>query len=67
MFVKQIDQELEMLYKEVLQSFALCAKAKKTVRDVSEKKGKEVQRPISAKDVEGQVRLKSWKYKWPNS
>jgi hypothetical protein len=49
MVARHIDQEIEMLYKEVLQSFALSAKAEKTAKDVSERKGKEVQRAISAK------------------
>jgi hypothetical protein len=57
MFAKRIDQEMEMLCKEVLQSFALSAKAEKTAKGVSERKGKEVQRAISAKDVEWQARF----------
>jgi hypothetical protein len=48
---------MEMLRKEVLQSFALSAKADKTAKSVSERKGKEVQRDISAKDVEWQARF----------
>jgi hypothetical protein len=43
---------MEMLCMEVLQSFALSAKAKKTTKGGSERKGKEVQGAISAKDVE---------------
>jgi hypothetical protein len=43
---------MEMLYKEVLQSFVLSTKAEKTAKGVSEKKGKEIQRAISAKDIE---------------
>jgi hypothetical protein len=42
MFVRCIDQEMAMLCKEVLQSFALSAKADKTVKGISEMKGKEV-------------------------
>jgi hypothetical protein len=45
----RIDWEMEMLPKEVLQSFALSAKAEKTAKGISERKGKEVQRAISAK------------------
>jgi hypothetical protein len=52
MFARCIDQEMEMLRKEVLQSFALSAKAEKTAKGVSERKSKEVQRAILAKDVE---------------
>jgi hypothetical protein len=52
MFAKQIDQEIEMLRKEVFQSFALSAKAEKTAKGSSERKGKEIQRAILAKDVE---------------
>jgi hypothetical protein len=37
---------------EVLQSFPLSAKAKKTTNGISERKGKEVQNAILAKDVE---------------
>jgi hypothetical protein len=57
-FAKRIDEEVEMLHKEVLQSFALSAKAKKTGEGVSEKKGKEVQKVILAIDVEWKVRFK---------
>jgi hypothetical protein len=39
---RRIDQDIEMLHKEVLQSFASSAKAGKTPKDVSERKGKEV-------------------------
>jgi hypothetical protein len=35
-----------MLHKEVLQSFAVSAKAEKTAKDISERKGKEVQGAI---------------------
>jgi hypothetical protein len=42
---------MEMLRKEVLQSFALSTKAEKTAKGVSEKKSKEVQSTISAKDI----------------
>jgi hypothetical protein len=52
MFTRCIDQKMEMLHKEGLQSFALSAKAEKTGKGISERKGKEVQRAISAKDVE---------------
>jgi hypothetical protein len=57
MFAKHIDQEMEMLHKEVLQSFALSTKAEKTAKGISKKKGKEIQRPIVAKDIELQARL----------
>jgi hypothetical protein len=43
---------MEMLGKEVLQFFALSTKAEKTVKGISKKKGKEIQRVILAKDVE---------------
>jgi hypothetical protein len=49
---------MEMLHKEVLQFFALSAKAEKTAKGVSKRKGKEVQRAISAKDVEWQSPFK---------
>jgi hypothetical protein len=52
MVAKQIDQEMEMLCKEVVQSFVLSAKAKKIAKGVSERKSKEVQRAISAIYVE---------------
>jgi hypothetical protein len=52
MFAKQIDHEMEMLHKVVLQSFGLSAKAEKTAKGVSKRKGKEVQKAILAKDVE---------------
>jgi hypothetical protein len=55
MFAKQIDQEMEMLCKKVLQSFALSTKAEKTAQGVPERNGKEVQRVISAKDIESQA------------
>jgi hypothetical protein len=42
MFARHIDQEIEMLSKEILQSFALSAKAEKTAKGVSKRKGKEV-------------------------
>jgi hypothetical protein len=42
MFASLIDQEIEMLHKEVLQSFALSAKAEKTAKCVSERKVKEI-------------------------
>jgi hypothetical protein len=51
MYTKQIDLEMEMLRKEILQSFALSAKPEKTAKDISERKGKEVQMSISAKDI----------------
>jgi hypothetical protein len=57
MFAKQIDQEMEMLRKEVLQSFALSAKAEKTAKGISERKGKEVQRAILAEDIEWQAQF----------
>jgi hypothetical protein len=41
MFAKRIDQEMVMLSKEVVQSFALSAKPEKTAKGVSEKKGNE--------------------------
>jgi hypothetical protein len=43
---------MEMLIKEVLESLVLSTKAEKTAKGVSEKKGNEVQRTISAKDIE---------------
>jgi hypothetical protein len=43
MFARRIDQEMKMLHKEVLQSFALSAKAEKTAKGISESKSKEVQ------------------------
>jgi hypothetical protein len=43
---------MEMLCKMVLESFTLSAKAEKIAKGVSEKKGKEVHRAISAKDIE---------------
>jgi hypothetical protein len=57
MIARHIDQEMEMLRKEVLQSLALSAKAEKTAKSVSKRKGKEVQRTISAKDVEWEARF----------
>jgi hypothetical protein len=52
MFARCIEQEIEMLHKEVLQSFTLNSKAEKTAKGISKKKGKEVQRVILAKDIE---------------
>jgi hypothetical protein len=52
MFARRIDKKIEMLHKEVLQSLVQSAKAKKTVKGVSERMGKEVQGAISAKYVE---------------
>jgi hypothetical protein len=52
MFVWHIDQEIEILRMEVVQFFALSAKAEKTAKGVSERKGKEVQRAISAKNID---------------
>jgi hypothetical protein len=52
MFARYINQEMEMLRKEILQSCALITKAEKIAKEVSEWKGKEVQRAISAKDIE---------------
>jgi hypothetical protein len=43
---------MEMLCKEVLQSFGLSIKADKTSKGISERKGKEVRRAIMAKDIE---------------
>jgi hypothetical protein len=48
---------MEMLRKEVLQSIALTTKAEKTAKGISKRKGKKVQRAISAKDVEWQGRF----------
>jgi hypothetical protein len=45
---------MEMLSKEVLQSLAIRTKAEKTPKGISERKGKEVPRASSAKDVEWQ-------------
>jgi hypothetical protein len=42
MFVRPINQEMEMLCKKVHQSFALSAKAEKIAKGVSKRKGKEV-------------------------
>jgi hypothetical protein len=58
MFARRIDQEMETLCKEVLQSFALSSKAEKTAKGMSERKCKKVERAISAKDVEWQVQFK---------
>jgi hypothetical protein len=44
-----------MLCKDVLESFALSANAKKTTKGIPERNGKEDQRAISAKDVKWQV------------
>jgi hypothetical protein len=41
-----------MLRHEVLESITLGAKTEKTANGVSKRKGKEVQKAISAKDVE---------------
>jgi hypothetical protein len=57
MFARYIDQEMEMLRKEVLQSFALSAKAEKIAKGVSKRMNKEVQSAISAKDVGWQARF----------
>jgi hypothetical protein len=46
MFAKWIDQGMQMLRKEVLQSFALSPKAEMIVNGISERKGKKVQRVI---------------------
>jgi hypothetical protein len=43
MFARRIDQEMEMLHKEVLQSFPLSTKAEKTAKGISERKSKEIQ------------------------
>jgi hypothetical protein len=48
---------MEMLRKEVLQSFALSVKAETIVMCVSERKSKEVQKAILAQDVEYQARF----------
>jgi hypothetical protein len=58
MFARCIDQEIEMLRKEVLQSFALSAKAEKIAKSISKRKGKEVQRAILAKNVKWQAWFK---------
>jgi hypothetical protein len=50
---------MEMLHKEILQSFALSAKVKKTAKGVSERKGKEVQRPFRPKMLSGRHGSKS--------
>jgi hypothetical protein len=42
MTAKCIDQEMEMLCKEVFQSFALSTKAEKTAKGISKRKGKEI-------------------------
>jgi hypothetical protein len=52
MFTNWIDQKIGIVHKEVLQTFALSAKAEKMAKGVSERKGKEVQKAILAKDVE---------------
>jgi hypothetical protein len=52
MVARCIDQEMEMLHKEILQSFALSAKAEKAGKGVSKRNGKEAQRAISVKDIE---------------
>jgi hypothetical protein len=54
---------MEMLCKEVLQSFALVPKLRREPRVFPERKSKEVQRAISAKDIEWQAGLKSWQSK----
>jgi hypothetical protein len=51
---------MEMLHQEVLQSLALSATAKKTVKGVPVRKSKEVQRPILSKDGEWQARFKEF-------
>jgi hypothetical protein len=48
---------MEMLRNKVLQFFALSAQAEKTVKGSSERNGKEIQRAISAKDVEWHMRF----------
>jgi hypothetical protein len=48
---------MEMLHKEVLQSFALSTKAEEIALGVSERKDKEVQRAILAKDIEWQAQF----------
>jgi hypothetical protein len=57
MFTMGIDQEIDMLHKEVPQSFALRAKAEKTDKGLSPRQGKEVPRAILAKDIEWQARF----------
>jgi hypothetical protein len=52
MFARCINQEMEMLCMDVLQFFALSTKPEKPVKGTSKRKGKEVQRAISAKDIE---------------
>jgi hypothetical protein len=52
MFARRINQEMEMLCKEGIPSFALSAKVKKRGTGNSKKKGKEAQRAISANDAE---------------
>jgi hypothetical protein len=52
-----IDQEMEMLRQEVLQSIALSTRAETIVKGISKRKGKEVQRPSLAKDIEWQARF----------
>jgi hypothetical protein len=42
MFARRIDLEMEMHCKEILQSFALSAKAEKVAKGISERKGKVV-------------------------
>jgi hypothetical protein len=43
---------MEKLHKEGLESFALSTKAEKTAKGISNRKSKEVERAISAKDDE---------------
>jgi hypothetical protein len=57
MFAKRIDQEMVMLSKEVVQSFALSAKPEKTAKGVSEKKGNEARVAMLAKHVELHARV----------
>jgi hypothetical protein len=57
MITRLIDQEIEILGKEVLQSFILSTKAEMIAKAVSERKGNEAQRAISAQDVDWQVQF----------
>jgi hypothetical protein len=52
MFARHINQEMEMLTKEVLQSFVLSAKAEKTAKGICKRKCRKVQKAHLAKDVE---------------
>jgi hypothetical protein len=57
MFARRINSEMVMLREAVLQSFTLSATAEKIAKGVAERKSKEVQRAILAKDVEWQVQF----------